>query len=76
MHIRKQREHFFKKDRLIYLIYYSMLTQTRLKAEQLDSRWLGVNRIFKKCERAVVCPASCERSYEGIGFNGNDMVWD
>ena len=38
MHIRKQSEHFLKKDRLIYLIYYSVLAQTRLKAEQLDSR--------------------------------------
>ena len=47
MQIHKQSEKKKKKDRLIYLIYYSVLAQTRLKAEQLDSRWLGVNSIFK-----------------------------
>jgi hypothetical protein len=37
MHIRKQSEHFLKNNRF-YLIYYSVLAQTRLKAEHLDSR--------------------------------------
>ena len=59
-------------------IYWSNFSATRWKVTYIrvcrgiDSEG---GAFFQKCERAIVCSASSERSYEGIGFNRDVIVW-
>ena len=67
---KKARNYLQKKIDSIYLIRYTALAQASLKAKW----WIAdgkVQTIFaNNFERTGVCTASCERSYEGIGFLG------
>ena len=71
MHIRKQSEEINKKKiDSIYVIRYTALAQACLKAKcwRVDDK--VQTGFLINFERAVVCSAFCERSYEGIGVCG------
>ena len=73
MHIRKQSEKLFTKMiDFIYLIRYITLAQARLKAKCLiadDKVTKAASEIttgrFMRGRSPHVCPAFCDRSYEG-----------
>ena len=68
MHIRKSGEKIFtKNDRFIYLRWYTILIQARLKMKY----WIADDKakpIFANIfERSCVWAAFCERTFGGIG---------
>lgn len=69
MHIRKQSEHFLEKIIDLSIEYvHLLLVGSLLTKEYVEEHIQKAKPYFsKKCERAGVCAASCERTFGGIG---------